>query len=85
MRWRTVVHQTGNRAGLVLCGDLKTAAGLLISERPNGNGTPATPEELRELAGKYEPLGDLIRFAISDEYFHLREKLGTAVASAVAA
>jgi hypothetical protein len=26
LRWRAVVHHVGNRTGLVLCGDLKTAA-----------------------------------------------------------
>jgi hypothetical protein len=82
VRWRSVVHQTGNRAGLLLCGDLRTAAVALAKEKLSGSPSAT---ELRELATKYEPLGDLIRFAISDEYFHLREKVGTAVASAVAA
>jgi hypothetical protein len=85
VRWRALVQQTGIRAGLVLCGDLRTAVDKLVGERPNGASQTPSPSELRELAVKYEPLSDLIRFAISDEYFHLREKLGTAVASAVAA
>ena len=32
VRWRAVVHHVGNRAGLVLCGDLKTAARLVVRE-----------------------------------------------------
>ena len=45
----------------------------------------ASPEEMIELAAGYDPFRDLIRFALSDDYFLLREKIGTAVASAVAA
>lgn len=83
VRWRTVVQQSGNRAGLLLCGDLKTAVRLVLS------GGAATKEysgtELRALATTNEALGELLRFAISEDYFLLREKLGTALASAAAA
>jgi hypothetical protein len=87
VRWRAVVNQTGNRAGLLLCGDLRAAAAILLRERPNAGATRELPaaDELRALASSYEPFRELIRFAISDEYFHLREKVGTAVARAVAA
>jgi tetratricopeptide (TPR) repeat protein len=85
VRWRTVVHQTGNRAGLLLSGDLRTAVEILIQERSNGVSAEPSADELRELAKSYEPFRELLRFALSDEYFHLREKIGTAVASAVAA
>jgi tetratricopeptide (TPR) repeat protein len=89
VRWRAIVNQTGNRAGLLLCGDLRAAATVLLRERPNGasalgGGLPSA-DELRALAGSYEPFRELIRFAMSDEYFYLREKIGTAVAGAVAA
>jgi hypothetical protein len=89
VRWRTVVNHTGNRAGLLLCGDLKTAARIVLSESPAG-GTASTlaalaPSEVRERALAYEPLRELLRFAISEDYFLLREKLGTATASAAAA
>ena len=86
LRWRAVVHHVGNRTGLVLCGDLQTAAQIIIRE--SGVVTPegrATPEEIRQLAVSYEPLRELLRFAISEDYFRLREKLGTAIAKAAAA
>ena len=79
MRWRAVVQHTGNRAGLLLCGDLKTATRLVLK-----NGAPALdlpPEELRALAKTNEALRELLRFAISEDYFVLREKLGTAIAT----
>ena len=83
VRWRAVVHQTGNRAGLLLCSDLRTAAKLVLADR--GAMADMTAEELLSLAKDHEPFRDLVRFALSDDYFVLREKIGTAVASAVAA
>ncbi len=86
LRWRTVVHQIGNRTGLILCGDLATAAQIVM--RDEGGlppGEPLTPETVRRLATSSEPVRELLRFAISDDYFALREKLGTALAKAAAA
>jgi hypothetical protein len=82
VRWRTVVQYNGNRAGLLLCGDLRTAARLVLGE---GATNERSASELRALATTHEALGELLRFAISEDYFLLREKLGTAIASAAAA
>ena len=49
------------------------------------DGEQPTPNELRQLAQNHEPLRELLRFAISEDYFLLREKLGTAIQSAAAA
>ena len=84
VRWRAVVHQTGNRAGLLLCSDLRTAARLVLAERRRAHGAAAA-DELMSLAKDHEPFRDLIRFALSDDYFVLREKIGTGIASAAAA
>ncbi len=48
-------------------------------------GEALTPETVRRLATSNEPVRELLRFAISDDYFVLREKLGTALAKAAAA
>jgi hypothetical protein len=85
LRWRSVVHQIGNRTGLVLCGDLATAARIVIREAALSNGEQPTPEEIRRIAVTNEPVRELLRFAVSDDYFALREKLGTAIAKAAAA
>src|SRR5262249_13660937 len=86
LRWRAVVHHVGNRTGLVLCGDLKTAAEIVIRESGTlANGEAPSAEELRGLAQDYEPLRELLRFAVSENHFLRREKLGTAVATAAAA
>jgi tetratricopeptide (TPR) repeat protein len=86
LRWRAVVHQIGNRTGLVLCGELATAARIVIKESgalPEGKA-PST-EDIRRLARMSEPLRELLRFAISEDYFILREKLGTGINKAAAA
>jgi tetratricopeptide (TPR) repeat protein len=83
VRWRAVVQHTGNRAGLLLCGDLKTATRLVLKNGAPTRDLPA--DELRALATTNETFRELLRFAISEDYFVLREKLGTAIASAAAA
>jgi tetratricopeptide (TPR) repeat protein len=86
LRWRVVVHQIGNRTGLLMCGELATAARIVIRDSGglSEDGGPS-PEEIRQLARTSEPLRELLRFGISEDYFVLREKLGTAIAKAVAA
>ena len=34
---------------------------------------------MRRLAASYEPLRELLRFALSEDHFLLREKVGTAI------
>jgi tetratricopeptide (TPR) repeat protein len=85
LRWRAVVHQIGNRTGLVFCGDLEAAARAVMRQAAGAEAAALTKEDVRRLAIENESLRELLRFAISDDYFHLREKLGTAVAKAAAA
>ena len=65
----------------MLCGDLKTAADIVVKESGAfTNGDAPTPDDVRQLAASYEPLRELLRFAVSEDHFLLREKLGTAIA-----
>ena len=78
-RWRTVVHDTGNRAGFLACGDLRQAVRLVLGEPAadafaDGEGGA----HLREAVHGHAGVRELLRFAISEEYFRLRERLGTA-------
>jgi hypothetical protein len=83
LRWRAVVHQIGNRTGLALCGDLATAARIVIKDSGTlPDGDVQSTEDIRRLAQTNEPLRELLRFAISQDYFGLREKLGTAIGKA---
>jgi hypothetical protein len=62
-RWTAAVEKTACRAGLLLCNDLATAAGLLQKEEG----------KLGELAT------DLLSFSVGEHYFELRKQLGIAV------
>jgi hypothetical protein len=78
VRWRKVVSDTGNRAGLLLCVDLRAALqAMLRAEKIEHDGTT---DELRRLVTESDSMRELVRFALSDDYFALREKLGIAVA-----
>ena len=80
LRWRAVVHHVGNRTGLVLCGDLKTATSIVVRESGTlTNGNSPSADDVRRLASSYEPLRELLRFALSEDHFLLREKVGTAI------
>jgi hypothetical protein len=82
-RWRAVVLESGARAGLLMCGDLRAAARILLREQAPDAQPDATV--MREQARAPGPLRELLRFAVSDEYFVLRECLGTGVPKAAAA
>ena len=70
----------------MLCGDLKTAAAIVVRESAAfTNGNTPSPDDVRRLAASYEPLRELLRFAVSEDHFLLREKVGTAIAKAAAA
>src|SRR6185295_19052805 len=58
VRWRTVVQHTGNRAGLLLSGDLQTAARLVV-RNGDPSAAPPSPEQFRTLAVTNEPLREL--------------------------
>jgi tetratricopeptide (TPR) repeat protein len=83
VRWRAVVEETGNRAGLLMCGDLATAARAVFQE--SNPGVEPDAEAYLAAAAKPGALRELLRFSISDPCFALREALGTSVPRAAAA
>jgi tetratricopeptide (TPR) repeat protein len=84
-RWREVVDQTGNRAGLLVSADLACAARIVLGDHLGKPPADVGRDLLLEHATKDGPLRELLRFAVSEDYFVLRERLGTAVARAAAA
>jgi golgin subfamily B member 1 len=79
MRWRAAVLETGNRAGLLLCGELRTAANVVLRESATGVPDEIGHELVLEQARKTGPLKELLRYFVGDEHFALRELLGTTV------
>ncbi|MCG5055911.1 MAG: tetratricopeptide repeat protein [Myxococcales bacterium] len=84
-KWRELVHHTADRAGLVACGDLATAARMVLGRTLFRPPQSLSEEELRTHVDEPGPLRDLVRFALSEEYFALRARLGLAVDAAAAA
>ena len=80
-RWRAAVLETGNRAGLLLCGQLRPAAHVVLRESTVPAPETISQEFLSEQAQKPGPLKELLRFFVSPQHFALREILGTATKS----
>lgn len=78
-RWRAAALETGNRAGLLLCGTLRTAVQVVLRDSSVGLPDTVPAELLREHAQKPGPVKELLRYFASDDHFALRELLGTAV------
>jgi hypothetical protein len=67
-KWVSSVELTACRAGLVVCNDLEAALRVLGAEPPG----------LSDLAPR-EKIKELLLFACSEEYFHLREMLDVGI------
>ena len=68
-RWAGAVELTGYRTGLLLCGDLPTAA-LMISHEQNQLGSLMTPKD---------KIKELVLYSISEDFFEARRAIGIQV------
>ena len=66
----TAVDMTSQRAGLIICGDLQTAAAMVSKEPATVGGGMNAQDKVREL----------ILYYMSEEYFGVRREIGTLVA-----
>ena len=69
-RWANAVELTGYRVGLLLCGDLATAA-LMVSQEQAQLGSAMTPKD---------KIKELVLYSISEDYFQARQAIGMQVA-----
>jgi len=76
--WRDAVLETGNRAGLLLCGQLRPAAHVVLRDTAVGQSESVGSDVVREHARRPGPFRDLLRFFVSPEHHDLRAVLGTA-------
>jgi len=67
-RWMQTSDVTSIRAGFVLCGDLEMAAKLIRAEPVVAGDLPPS-----------EKLKELIQYAVSEQYFNVRQALGIAI------
>jgi hypothetical protein len=69
-RWRRAVTFSANRVGLVVCGDVPAALGVLLARRPELDGLDPA-----DLLQESEEIRDLLQFALGDAYQRCREAL----------
>jgi cellulose synthase operon protein C len=74
--WRVAAAATADRAGLVLCGDVPTAVGLLLRDGPPA---PEGADLADRLRARPDALA-LLAFAATDAHFALRQRLRAAIA-----
>ncbi|MCD6496715.1 MAG: tetratricopeptide repeat protein [Deltaproteobacteria bacterium] len=78
--WRIAVQKTGNRAGLVACADLATAVRVVIKKDLDVElAEEWTTEQFDAYLDESEQLRDLMSYAVCEDYFQVRKRLGQAV------
>jgi tetratricopeptide (TPR) repeat protein len=78
--WKKTMEHTGNRAGLIVCGDLFAAIGALMKIDPRFKNLKI--DELAEPAKvweKNEYVVEMLAFSVSDPFFRLRERGGFSI------
>lgn len=71
---------SADRAGLVCCADLNAGLGVMLREEAPANAPRAeTPEAVAQAVNQRPDLRELLIFAISDDFFRLRQRLGVAL------
>jgi hypothetical protein len=71
---------SADRAGLLVCGDPVIALSLVMREDLNvSNARPEGPELQLEAVRQRGDLQALIKFAVSEDFFRLRQRMGPAL------
>lgn len=69
---------SGDRAGLLLCADVAAGLGLMLREEaPPGAPKPESAEATAAAVRDRADVRELLAFALSDDFFRLRQRLGT--------
>jgi tetratricopeptide (TPR) repeat protein len=77
--WRAAVQHSGNRAGLLVSGDLRAACRIIVSEeiRPEpGALARFSSEDFLEWLAKSPSLREICAYSVSEDYFQARRALG---------
>ena len=76
---RQGAEHTANRAGLVAANDIETAIRAIARGRPNLKTVFSNTQEAVEVLGQVPEVRDLLAYAMSDEYFEARARLGFSI------
>lgn len=77
--YRAAAASTGYRAGLVLTNDLEVAVRSIAKEHPDIRPVFADPRGAAATIGKIPDVRELLAYAVSEEYFAVRAKLGFSI------
>jgi tetratricopeptide (TPR) repeat protein len=68
---------SGDRAGMLMCGDIAVGLGLVLREDPSMSGAKLdSAEPVLQALKQRDDLRDLMGFSLSDDFFRLRQRLG---------
>jgi tetratricopeptide (TPR) repeat protein len=71
---------SADRAGLLVCGDPTAALGVVLREEgPPTHARPESAEAIAHAVSSRPELSDLFSFALSEDFFRLRQRLGLAL------
>lgn len=71
---------SADRAGLLVAADVNAALGLIVREEAvQGQPRPESAEAVAAIVQQRPDLKELIAFAVSDDFFRLRQRLGLAL------
>jgi hypothetical protein len=74
------LQYSGDRAGLLLCGDVTVGLQMVLRDDPNfATAKPEATEPLLQAVRQRDDLRAMINFVLSEECFKLRAKLGVAL------
>ena len=81
--WKRALEHTGNRAGLLVCGDLFSAISAMMKTDPRFRNLKieelANPQQVWQ---KNEFVTEMLAHSVSDAFFRLRERAGFSITSA---
>ena len=78
---RRAAYASANRAGLAVTNDLEVAVRHIARAHPDVRPVWRDADGARESIGKVEEIRDLLNYAVSEEYFSARHKLGFSIQS----
>ena len=81
VRHRKAAQHTANRAGLVVTNDVEVAVRNIAREHPDVRPVFADAQGAQESLGKVPEIRELLSYAVSEEYFAARAKLGFSIQS----
>jgi tetratricopeptide (TPR) repeat protein len=71
---------SADRAGLLACADVSSGLGVLLREDgPAGQPRPETPEAIAAAVSQRPDVKELIGFALADDFFRLRQRIGVSL------